>query len=181
MNNAEKLAIDASSILMNYSPEEDYFNPNSRIGDDFEDILRDFDNPDDLNLDADELLPLTESDLMLTDDRQPDVFAMTGQAYDPMDYLNKPDDGQYANGDNTFGNTFSNGNQQMVSNVCVQSQGVLVNNMNPTMQSNEVGISFRAFEGSIHVQSLIDTLSFFQSYLQITRTHCSSANRTRVS
>lgn len=140
MDIADNLSIDASSILMNLSTNDDFFNsiPNGTIDEDFEELMRTIESSNDFG--ENDLLALTENDnpndnlndnLMLTNDRH--AFAMSGQTYDPMDYL-KSDDGQFVNGN-------LSGNQQIVSNVGLQSQEVLVtNNMSPIMQLNEVGI-----------------------------------------
>ena len=129
-NIIENLSIDASSILANPYGDENCFNllPNGPLDEDIEELMRNLDGSGDFDLEPSGMLAFTEGDSLAN--------FPNDQIYDPTtDYLNKPDDGQYGNNMNNL-----NRNQQVLSNGCLQSQDVLMNNTNQIVQLNEVCI-----------------------------------------
>lgn len=116
MDITENLSIDASSILMNFNSEDDFFNPiNSSMNenDDFEELMKHIENTDGFMDSNSDLLALSKPEDTLANDIQEfnNVLDST------MDYLNKTDNSNQFNGLNSQNLMV---NQQHSSNQVIQ-------------------------------------------------------------
>lgn len=133
------LSFEPDSILKNYGVDENFqfhsIQNHSIDSDDLEEFLDTFAGDPEF-LDSEEMLFAGTDNL--SNDQQTDAFLVPNPVGDSMDhYLNKQDSASYANGSSSGINSL-NGNQQMVSSVPLQSQDLLVNNMNQSIQPTEV-------------------------------------------
>lgn len=135
MDITENLSIDASSILMNFSSEDDFFNPinNSSINDndDFDELMKHIESTDDfIDSNADDLLALTKNDMLSNDIQDSFSTTMSNNIYDStMDYLNKPDNQYISN------SPILQQNVQQPQQIQIQPQEMMMVNLSNNMNT----------------------------------------------